>query len=313
MVSLAQAIATAENTKQVPSFTPGDIGDLAAKLGLTRPVLLTQLINKLRDLPPRWSSGNNAVLTDNCQALDDVTVSLEVSQDLVTAGNSGFALQLNAYPMPGVTVVGNKTLNWIQFILFVSNNQATWNWQAWCLGRTDPEPTDPQGTSDPQQVVPPFPNPPSQLITPSVPSNQLLNGSSLIIALTTDPSHAITAATFTVELAGAAPQSATLNFPASIPFKDRQGNPGVVDAQFPIGGFQVNLVDSRTGSKVTFNSGAGQLTYSVPLGRSLSVQNGGVGAACGQFPGANTGEQSNIVYHDVSLVDGDLSQPFDLA
>ena len=50
-----------------------------------------------------WSSGTNAVLIDNCQALGDVTVTLAVTEDLVTVNDGGFSLQLNAYPKPGVS------------------------------------------------------------------------------------------------------------------------------------------------------------------------------------------------------------------
>jgi hypothetical protein len=53
-----------------------------------------------------WSSNNNAVFANKGQALDDVTVSLAVTQDLVTENNAGFTLQLNCTPMPGVSVVG---------------------------------------------------------------------------------------------------------------------------------------------------------------------------------------------------------------
>ena len=252
-----------------------------------------------------WSSGTNAVLIDNCQALGDVTVTLAVTEDLVTKGDGGFSLQLNAYPKPGVstTVVG-KQLNWIQYVLQVNNiygnNTGAFQWQAWALGRTDAQPTDPQGTGDPQQVVPSFDQ--GNAVITNVPNNRLPKDSILIIALTTDrSSHGVTAATFTVQLAGANAQAHTVHFPASIPFIDSENppRPGVVDAQFPLSGFQVDLV-GPDGSNATFTSGAGELTYSVPLGSSLSVQNGGVGAACGQFPGAATGEQSNIVYGAVS-------------
>ena len=57
----------------------------------------------------------------------------------------------------------------------------------------------------------------------------------------------------------------------------RNGNSAPVDAQFPIGGFQVNVFGPDNDSNATFTSGAGELAYSVPLGSSLSVQNGGVG------------------------------------
>lgn len=248
-----------------------------------------------------WFSGTNAVLTDQCQALGDVTVNLAVTEDLVTEGNDGFSLQLNAYPMPGATSVG-LALNWIQFTIYVSNtygsNTAAFQWQAWALGATQWPEGQPPGTTNPNQPVPPFHQPNPQIT--NVPSNQLLKGSSLTIALTTDPSsHGVTAAKFSVQLAGATERSVTLTFPG--------------DAQFPIGGFQVNLVGPGNLAQALFTSGAGELTYSVSPG-SLSVQNGGVGTACGQYPGALTGETSNVVYDAVTPSTGaTLSQPLHVA
>jgi hypothetical protein len=167
--------------------------------------------------------------------------------------------------------------------------------------RTDAQPTDPQGTGDPQQVVPAFDQ--GNAVITNVPNNRLPKGSSLNISLVTDPSsHGVTAATFTVQLAGAGPQSHTVNFPASIQFVDRQNRPGVVDAQFPIGGFQVDLI-GPDGSNAVFTSGAGILTYSVSPG-TLTVQQGPVGSNCGQYAGAVTGETSNVMYSTVTPSSG---------
>src|SRR5271156_5369140 len=120
-----------------------------------------------------WSSGTNAVLTDQCQALGNFGVILNVSQDLVTA-DDGFSLQLNCSPMPGVSVLG-LPLNWIQFSLYVSNvfgnNTAAFQWQAWSLGATGFPQGQPQGTTQPQQPVPPFNQPPA--VITNLPSNRL--------------------------------------------------------------------------------------------------------------------------------------------
>jgi hypothetical protein len=260
------------------------------------------------------NSNINAVLINNCQDLENLTVTLQVTQDLITLGDTGFSLQLNCYPPPGVSVVG-LTLNWIQFILYVSNtygnNTAAFQWQAWALGAGAFPQGQPQGTTQPQQPVPPFNQPPA--VITDVPSNRLPNGSSLTIALTTDPSSlGVTAVTFTVQLAGATAQSVTLDFPASIPFNFTTGSPGVpVNAQFPIAGFQVNLVGPGNIWPCTFTSGAGELTYSVLSGSSLSVQNGGVGTACGQYSAAVTGETSNVAYGGVTPSSGStVSQTF---
>jgi hypothetical protein len=251
------------------------------------------------------AGSNNSVLIDNCDALQGVTVKLAVTEDLVTTNNGGFSLQLNCYPLSGTTSVG-LVLNWIQFVIYVSDsyydNSATFEWQAWALGATafPPGYPVPPGTTNANQPVPPFPQPNPKIT--DVPSNQLPKGSSLNIALTTGPSpHGVTAAKFTVQLPGAAEQSVVLNFPADNP-----------DAQFPIAGFQVDLVGPGNLARATFTSGAGELTYSVASG-SLSVQDGGVGSACGQYQ-AVTGENSNVVYDPVTPASGStLSQGFALA
>lgn len=257
-----------------------------------------------------FSGGSNAVLVNNCQNLQNLTVTLQVTQDLITLGDTGFSLQLNCYPPPGVTSVG-LTLNWIQYTLYVSNNTGAFQWQAWALGATGWPQGQPQGTTQSQQPVPPFSQPNAVIAT--VPSNRLPAGSSLTIALTTAPSsQRVTAATFTVQLAGAAAKSVTLDFPASVPFNFVTGAPGVpVDAQFPIAGFQVDLVGPGNLATAAFTSGAGEITYSVSSGSGLSVQNGGVGTACGQYTGALTGENSNVVYGDVTPSSGaTVRQPF---
>jgi hypothetical protein len=216
--------------------------------------------------------------------------------------------------MPEVSVVG-LPLNWIQFTLYVSNvygnNTAAFQWQAWSLGATGFPQGQPKGTTQPQQPVPPFNQPPA--VITNVPSNRLPKGSNLSINLETDPSsHGVTRATFTVVLTGAEARSVTLDFPASILFNFTTGSPGAVDAQFPIGGFQVNLVGPGNLSNAAFTSGAGRLLYTFDPGRPLSVQNGGVGTACGQYAGAVTGETSNILYGPVAgaltvFGEGDLS------
>jgi hypothetical protein len=113
-------------------------------------------------------------------------VNLAVTEDLVTYGDGGFTLQLNAYPMSGITIAG-KTPNWVQFVIYVDNsknlgnNTAAFQWQAWPAGAKG----WPQGTSDPQQPIPPFHQPPP--VITSVPKNRLPKGSNLTTALITDP------------------------------------------------------------------------------------------------------------------------------
>lgn len=233
-------------------------------------------------------SQNYELVGTNCQNIQDLTVILDVSEDLVTSQNGGFSLQLNTLPPPGVTSVG-LTLNWIQFTLYVSNNYgnntAAFQWQAWANGATTWPQGQPLGTTSPTQPVPPFTGPytqPGPQIT-SVPSNQLPKGSSLTIALTTAESspYGVTAAVFTVQLPGLPAKSAPpLNFP---PY-----------AQFPIAAFEVDLVGPGNLSTATFTSGAGQLTYSVSGGEVCAQPPGTTGACAFQY--YETGEKSNASY-----------------
>ena len=66
------------------------------------------------------SSSNNAILVNKCQSLQNLTVSMQVTQDLITLGNNGFSLQLNCYPQtkPQATYQG-KPLNWFQYVIAV--------------------------------------------------------------------------------------------------------------------------------------------------------------------------------------------------
>lgn len=102
------------------------------------------------------SSSNNAILVDSCQNLQNLTVTLNVTEDMVTVGNTGFSVQLNSYPQPGSTSQ-NQSINWFQYIIYVGgplNNQLGWEIQYWAVGAT---------SYAPGQLWPPgyTPNPPN--------------------------------------------------------------------------------------------------------------------------------------------------------
>jgi hypothetical protein len=71
------------------------------------------------------------VLVDNCQNLDNLTLTLNVNEDLVILGNTGFSRQLNCFPQtnsksPNATPrTDDSTLTWFQYALVVANNQVT--------------------------------------------------------------------------------------------------------------------------------------------------------------------------------------------
>jgi hypothetical protein len=48
-----------------------------------------------------YSSNNNAVLIDGCNNLQNLSVLLEVTEDISTTAGSGWSLQLNCYPPAG--------------------------------------------------------------------------------------------------------------------------------------------------------------------------------------------------------------------
>ena len=233
---------------------------------------------------PALSSANNSILINNCANLPNLSVSLFVSQDLVTYQDVGFSLQLNSYPPPGQLSQG-QTLNWFQYIIYVLNGQLDYAIQYWSIGAPS---SWPPGTHVPGTTpwLPVFPSPFTQF--GSAPSSRIPRGSTLAIKLTTDSSGNVVNALFSVTTASGQVSSANFPFP--------QG------AQYPICAFEVNVVGPGGSSNSIFISGAGLLTYSVSPG-TMSVQNGGPGAACGEVSDG-TGEGSNIVYGAVTPSSG---------
>src|SRR5271170_1929995 len=64
---------------------------------------------------PYLPSSNNIVFVNGCRSLQNLTLTLQATRDLITLGNNGFSLQLNCYPQthPQSTHRG-KPLNWMQ-------------------------------------------------------------------------------------------------------------------------------------------------------------------------------------------------------
>ena len=236
---------------------------------------------------PFLSSSNNAVLFNGCQSLQNLVMTLNVTQALVTVGDTGFSLQLNCYPQPG-SLSQFQTLNWFQYIIYVSGGNLWWEIQYWALGAS----TWPSGyTPNPNTTpwLPAFPSDYHLTSFGSAPSNQIPAGSVMQIALTTDTSGNVTKASFSVTDPHGNVSSDSFSFPTG--------------TQFPISGFQLNLVGPGGLSPSTFTSGAGNIAYNVSPG-TLSVQPGPVGSSCGQYSGAITGETSNAVYGDITPASG---------
>jgi hypothetical protein len=244
-------------------------------------------------------SSNNAVLVSDLPNLIDPIVTLQVTEDLVTQGNTGFSLQLNAYPQVTSSCQG-QSLNWFQYVIYVGgpvNNQVGWEIQYWSIGAPGSWP--PGYTPNPPNTTPWLPVLPNDFHIHSfgpAPSNQILAGSVMQISLVTDPNANVTAAMFSVTDPSGNVSNDTYTFPSG--------------AIYPIYGFQVDIVGPGGGALSIFRSGAGTLTYSVYGGGILAVQD--AGTAPGPQPG--TGESSNLVYGDVMPASGTtVSQGFQTA
>ena len=236
---------------------------------------------------PALSSANNSILINGCAALQNLSVSLFLSQDLVTYQDAGFSLQLNSYPPPGQLSQG-QTLNWFQYIIYVLNGQLSYEIQYWSIGAPSSWPAGYTPVPNTTPWLPVFPTDYFLTQFGSAPSSRIPRGSTLAIKLTTDASGNVVNALFSV--------TTPTNQVSSVNFPFPQGT------QYPISAFEVNLVGPGGFSTATFISGAGQLTYVVSPG-TMSVQSGGPGAACGEVAAA-TGEGSNIVYGAVSPSSG---------
>ena len=218
------------------------------------------------------SSSKNSILVDNCKSLQNLTVTLHVTLDLVTLGNNGFSLQLNCYPQtkPQAAYQG-VPLEWIQYVIAVESNSVQWGIQYWSTVKG-------KGF-----------NPPGNYSLPgfgSVSSNQVPAGSVMRIALVTDANGNVTSATFSMTDPKGKVSSYTFPFPSN--------------ALCAIYGFQVDLVGPPSGTHTcTFTSGVGVLTYWVSSG-TLAVQSTNT---CGG-PQIGTGETSNILYGDVVPASG---------
>lgn len=239
------------------------------------------------------SGSNNAILVNKCKSLRNLTVTLRVTEDLITLNNAGFSLQLNCYPQPTPPVNG-RPLIWIQYVIGVVSNSVEWGIQYWSA-----QPV-PKGT--PGFGFSPSPN---YVAFGPAPSNQMPKGSVMKIALATDSKGNVTSATFSV------------TDPKGNVSKYTYPSPTNVLPLAKIYGFQVNLVaapsTATSVNPVTFTQGTGKLTYSVSSG-TLAVQSTNTckiavktktgfsvikgGAQTG------TGEQSNAPYGNIKPASG---------
>jgi len=261
---------------------------------------------------------NNSILVSGCKNLENLTVTLEVTQDLITVNDKGFSLQLNSYPQPtsitpnstpGTTFPGKVVgqLDWFQYLIIVANKQVSFEIQYWAnaksyqTGGPGGNPPEirwpPDYTPNPTNTSPWLPVFPNSSISGTIvgtSSNKVPVGSLMKIQLATDKSGNVTGATFSIT-----DPNGKVHSTSTQPWQHYAGRSEPADyALFPIYGFQADLV-SAPGLTCTFSSGAGTLTYSVSSG-VLAVQT--VNTCGGSQPG--TGETSNTVYGEITTASG---------
>jgi hypothetical protein len=245
-----------------------------------------------------YASNTNAVLIDGCNNLENLSVLLEVTEDIATTNGNGWSLQLNCYP-PAGEYCQTSQVNWFQYIVIVQGGTLRYYIQYWANGVSSwPSGYTPQtGTSAWLPCWPYDYGTAPQFA--SINGDTLPRQSKLQITLGTDDSGGVNSVTFT--------------------YTDPDGNdhPAVFNppAVHPIVAFELNLV-GPPGGCANFTQGLtssrGILYYTISSGQ-LSVQNGGPGAACGE-QGWFTAETSNMSYSDVngapnSTVTQTLQQP----
>jgi hypothetical protein len=239
------------------------------------------------------SGNDNVVLVSGCNNLQGLTVTLQVTEDLVTVGSTGFGLQLNCFPQGGQTDQ-SETLNWFQYGFIVQNAQINWllpeYWDTGNFTNSGPVPWPTGYTPNPPGTVtdlPVIPNDGGYSALTGASSNQILAGSILEIALATDANGNIT------DVTGKYTDPNGNVSPANYSFAS--------NAAFSIYGFQVVVVGPIGGAPTSFSSGAGTLTYSLATG-SLSVEAGGTTCSGASEPG--TAENSNSIYGGVTPATG---------
>ncbi len=250
---------------------------------------------------PYFTSSNNIVFVNNCQSLQNLTVSLQATQNLITLGNNGFSLQLNCYPQthPQSTHRG-KPLTWIQYVIAVQNNSVQRGIQYWSAVK---------GFG--------FSPSPNYVSFASAPSNRVPAGSVMKIALATNAKGNVTKATFSIQRVPHVAQSFT--GPEGKLFRHTFTLPSnVVSAIY---GFQVNLVGPPSGTHTCkFTSADGFLNYSVSSGKlavpggRLPVLLGAQGKTTCGGPQPLTGETSNVYYaQPLTVSSNPMGQEFGLA
>jgi hypothetical protein len=216
---------------------------------------------------PKFLGSTNCLLSNNCNPLHNVSVFINVTQDIVCQSNdpapppntfvTGFTFQMNCYS-PG------EELNaWQQYSIGVQNGQIIGEINNYKADRT--------------QVLR------EGLVLAPAPNGTIPAGYSLKISLVNDVDCNIINVSFQVFngqqlLASASPLGIN-------PFFDVA----------PIVAFELNLVGPGSGESATFSSGAGSITYSAATALTAST----VLPPCAEATNIKTAEKGNTAYGSV--------------
>jgi hypothetical protein len=182
-------------------------------------------------------SNSNYLLSDNCNSITNLTVTIDVTEDIV--GSDGFGFQVNAYSGAGDYDGGQ------QYLIFLSpgSNQLSCMIDNWTNTATGV-----------QQII--------NTIVPlaTLPGTDLPAGYRLTIALQNDGNANVTGAAYgAFDNNGNSLGNVTLNILSQTDLVT--GNPATAADLAPIVAFQLDFVDYLNGGNTTLSSGAGTITY----------------------------------------------------
>jgi hypothetical protein len=241
------------------------------------------------------ASGDNYTLVNNCQSINNLSVSFHVTQDLVahvTGGgldqpNGGFSMQLNASPafVSPASALDNNVF-WLQYGIIVENGQALGFTEFW----------DRRGQG--------FISSGGQPVIANIPNNTIPAGSVLSISLSTDSGGNVTGIVYSYTDPSGNQSRLQMPLPQWIA---RTSAPvqAAGPVQIPLEAFQVDVVGPINWEGSDFASGAGYIDYQVPSG---SLQVPAQYTCAPQLIG--TGEISNAAYSTITQVAPGLDRQY---
>lgn len=197
---------------------------------------------------PAPSSGlgsNSNYFLSNCSHITGLSVTINVSQDIV--GSDGFGFQVNAYSAKSDYDGGQ------QYLIYLDPHSSPAT--LYCM--VDNWTESPKLGQIINHIVP----------LATLPSQKLPNGYQLVITLHNDSGGNITGANYIVrDNTGKTIGNQTITL---LSLKLVNGNPVTPADQAPIVSFQMNFVDYLNGGITTLSSGAGTIIYSASAPMSI--------------------------------------------